>query len=702
MPLAERTRPDISASSLRANLDVVLKPLLRPELSDIRIDSELTIGRTDEPFAGYTHEVVRLLSRRHACISSKGGSVYLVDLGSRNGTTVNRVAVGQAFCRLRDGDEICLGGELSYRVGITARFDSSVNRSTEPDLPLASAHDRTRFLDAPGAFLEVLCHAAEPKERAARGTSAVVAAGARQAAARPLGRVMSWMREFVSLDGNEQPGGQGRRWLKAAAVAGVLAALALTPYVWNSSDRDLQRQIARGEYSRAAALADRLLERHPDDAGLKARAIDIVLKANAPGWLARVRARDFDGADHVLGSMSAFSAHTAALRPLVGELQWLGDLERLQSTRGGSEAPFRIYADEGSIESLIGRWNDDNGEHQRTLARIAAHVPEFADWYGEALSYLRRLQSESAVYLPVIARVKELIASELSRDDPEALEPLLAEMSGRYPDLGGLDSVRQDLSHYIEIRQEARTRQSGRLFALLAKARLVTPPFEQSLRGLMETGQLPSTELLREYNVATQNWKDGHFDAESAALQKMTSGPWGDEAAAELERRRAVSARFPAIQQPRTAGDFLDQLLAFAQSLDADEDVYFVQATADDLKQQTDSVVAREQEAMNRARTLWQQYRRSGAIDVAQRIESSVSDQFRSRALLLAEAHRFAQQALLISSLLDTAAAAQWSMIQNEIETEVRQQRRSLCDLGNVLRPELLQAKLVLLGVGNE
>ena len=240
----------------------------------------------------------------------------------------------------------------------------------------------------------------------------------------------------------------------------------------------------------------------------------------------------------------------ADLRPLIDELEWLGNLERLVSGRGGPEAPIRIYADEDSIEHLIGRWNDDTGEHQRALARIASHVPQFGDWYGEALTHLRRLQSESTVYLPVIERVKANIATELERDDPDALEPVLEETAEKYPGLGGLDGVREDLARYIEIRREARTRKSGSgCSLLLRKARFVTPPFEQSFRALIESGQLPPADLLQQYDAATQAWKDGNASEAFAGLQKMTAGPWGEDAAAELERRRGVTARFAALQQ---------------------------------------------------------------------------------------------------------------------------------------------------------
>ena len=906
------------------HLDVVLKPLSRPELGEIRIeDTALAIGRAEQPFASYGSDVVNMLSRRHARIFHKDGFVYLADLESRNGTTVNRVRVGRAHCKVQDGDEICFAGTLSYRVQITTRtrpegsmrltltpksgssrletivierfpflvsktdatfsqyrshsedgreldylsrrhayihqksgqayiedlgssngtfvdglrlpksavplqdravvafggrhfvYEVSITRQSaveptgraarqppverkanaphasvsvsrqpavvpadsgackppaehKPDAPRASVSvsrrpavvpadssarkppaehkpdaphasvsvsrqpavepaesgarespaepkpevppvsDRTHFMVAPTSFLQVFCDADGPKENdVASDGSAVPAAAAKEPAVRrrPRGRVMLLLSELASLHGSVASGERDsapRRWWRAAAVAGILGALGLVAYFWSGPERDLKDALARDEYPRAAALASRLLEKHPDDLELRARATEAALKATVPEWLLKVRARDFEGAKGVLAGMSKLAMRDADLRPLIEELDWLGNLDSLVNGRGGPEAPIRIYADEERIESLIKRWNDDTGEHQRALARIASFVPQFGDWYGEALTHLRRLQSESSVYLPVIERVKASIATELARDNLDALEPLLKETAEKYPGLGGLDSARQDLARYIEIRQEARARKSGRLFALLHKARFVTPPFQHSFHALIDSGQLPSGDLLQQYDAATRAWKNGSSSEAFAALQKMTTGAWGEDAASELGRRRAVTDRYAAIQQSRNARDFVDQLLAFRESLDADEDVYFVRATAAELNLHRDSVIARAQEAMKRARMSWQEYRSSGTIDAAERIETSISAQFRNRASLLAEASRYAQQGFLIYSQVDAAGAAQSAAIRDEIESEVREQRGRLHDLSNVVEPELLKNKLALLGEPNE
>jgi pSer/pThr/pTyr-binding forkhead associated (FHA) protein len=828
-------------------LDVVLKPVFRPDqpgLSEIRIDDAvLAIGRTEPLFASCGTNILSLLSRRHARIFREGGLVYLADLESRNGTAVNRAAVGPAPCQLRDGDEISFGGVLSYRAQIRPRTpalrpEGGLALTLTPDSPasgldviivtrfpflisktdatfsryknehgrelgylsrrhayiylkkedagrvaciedLASGNgtfvdgqrlqehavpliegarvafggghfvyrvgitrpagestrdgvrkpvaekaaaeiattepetgesDRTQFVAAPTSFLEIFCVTEAPADGAAAGEPALAADAAKGSAAkeagvkeptikrRPRGRVMLLLSELASLFASNDPDSARRGWWKAATAAAVLGALAVTAYLWNATERDLQDAVARGEYARAATLAGLLLEKHPDDVDLKSQATEAALKANVPAWLAKLQARDFDGANGVLAGMSGPGARNSGLRPLIDELEWLGNLERLVADRGGPDAPIRIYADEDRIESLIGRWNDDTGEHQRALARIASYVPQFEDRYGEALTHLRRLQSESTVYLAVIERVKATIATELNRDNPEVLQPVLKETAEKYPRLGGLDSVRQDLARYIEIRSEARTRKSGRLFALLQRAHFETPPFQLSFRTLTASGQLPPADVLQQYDAATQAWKNGNPGESLAGLQKIAQGAWAEAAADEIDRRRGVTGRFLALQQARSGSGYVDQLLAFRESLDPDEDVYFVRATAADLEAQKDKVIARAQDAVNRARASWQEYRNDGAIDASQRIETAISDPFRTRARLLADASRHAQQGVLIYAQVDTARAAQWAEMRSEIETEARRQRGALQDLRNVLEPGLLNAKLALLG----
>src|SRR5262249_31211080 len=151
-------------------------------------------------------------------------------------------------------------------------------------------------------------------------------------------------------------------------------------------------------------------------------------------------------------------------------------------------------------------------------------------------------------------------------------------------------------------------------------------------------------------------------------LQKLTAtGTWGEYLKGELDRRGTVASGFASLQLSKSAPDYVDRLLAFRETLDADEDVYFVRATAADLTQQKDKVIAKAQDAITQARAHWQEYKNAGAIDASQRIETTVSEDFKSRAKSLAEASQSVQQAFRLYSLVDAAGATQWTAIRDEI-----------------------------------
>jgi pSer/pThr/pTyr-binding forkhead associated (FHA) protein len=96
---------------------IVLQPVVPPGLADIRIDGSLfAVGRAEAPFDSYPPEVVADLSRRHARIFCEGGAVYLADLDSKNGTTVNGASVRHTITRLGNGDEIGFGRALSFKL----------------------------------------------------------------------------------------------------------------------------------------------------------------------------------------------------------------------------------------------------------------------------------------------------------------------------------------------------------------------------------------------------------------------------------------------------------------------------------------------------------------------------------------------------------------------------------------------------------
>src|SRR5690606_28195602 len=113
---------------------LILKPIGQPHLDEIIVNDTLfAIGRHEKPFDGYDSRLVTRLSRRHARIFEQDGAIYLADLGSLNGTTVEGRPVDKAPVELRPGAEICFA-KLCYQVEILGSAANQPLLSSGPAL----------------------------------------------------------------------------------------------------------------------------------------------------------------------------------------------------------------------------------------------------------------------------------------------------------------------------------------------------------------------------------------------------------------------------------------------------------------------------------------------------------------------------------------------------------------------------------------
>ncbi len=112
-------------------MQLILKPIAQPELGEIIVNDNLfAVGRHEEPFVGYDSRLVTRLSRRHARIFEQDGVVYLADLGSLNGTTVNGQAVDKIPVKLQPGAEVCFAG-LCYQIELLGAAAKRVSQGRQ-------------------------------------------------------------------------------------------------------------------------------------------------------------------------------------------------------------------------------------------------------------------------------------------------------------------------------------------------------------------------------------------------------------------------------------------------------------------------------------------------------------------------------------------------------------------------------------------
>ena len=672
------------------------------------------IGKSDDTFSRYQDKYphqVNYISRRHAHIFVKGDTPFIEDLGSTNGTYVSGERLDEHAVPLEDGDVVAFGGShFVYKVSLkrVVEVDATL---TKPSAAAASAPvdasdpEKTTFVVSAASFLDIFCVdqapqlADEVNSEGLKPSNEVRDEPAKhQPRGKQRGRFAILLSELTeAFVGGESASMRRALWWGMSLVL-VLAAFALVLYLRGAPEREVRELFARGEFVSAATAANRYLEGQPDNAEIKALGTEALLKGNVAEWLAALKAGDADRANAALAAMNRLSTHNAEARSLVRELAWLGELQQFVLARGGIDAPIRIYADEEKIRSLLKQWIEDSQGRQRAFATISSYVGEFKDAYAEALSHLRKLQNDDSVYLAAIERLKTTISTELDRDAPEALAAVLKEYSEKYPRLGGLDGVERDLRQYSEIESEARARRLGRLVALLARAQFSTPPFQAKFRALAASDSLPSAEVVQQYGAVVEAWRQGDTKQAFANLQRMNAGPWAGAAARELQRKRAIVEQYSGLEKARGSSGYEERLLALNGSLDPDEDAYFINAIGAEVGSYKDGALARAQESLTRAESLWRQYGENGAIEARQRLKAEISSEFRAQTQLLSEANDAAQRGMRIYRQLKVAYPARWTKVQEEIRAEVELQRKSLLDLRNVLEPGLMKAKLALLG----
>ncbi|WP_250657727.1 FHA domain-containing protein [Alkalimarinus coralli] len=111
-------------------MNLYLKPVGELDIEDIHIQDHLfAVGRKEPPFSACGDASVAKLSRKHARIFEENGKVYVVDLGSMNGTKLNGHSVSGEPQTLAHGDRVEFAG-MAFTVeieGQTNEPDEAVN-----------------------------------------------------------------------------------------------------------------------------------------------------------------------------------------------------------------------------------------------------------------------------------------------------------------------------------------------------------------------------------------------------------------------------------------------------------------------------------------------------------------------------------------------------------------------------------------------
>jgi len=673
------------------------------------------ISKSDSAFAGVGQDGPDprgFLSRRHAHIFSRGGRLFIEDLASTNGTFLNGERLDEHARPLSDGDELLFGGDyFSYRVllraGAGADPEVAATEAGEaPATPAADEECHTTYVTSADSFLDIFCVDADDEEpvTADEEPAAEEADDKKPARKQPVRpglwqRVRTFGAEFKTAFGDGEARNPRARWIATGTLA-LVGALALALYLSGKPRRDVENLLAQERYRDAAELASAELAADPDQEVIAELATEALARYAIEAWLDRLTQGDYASAHAVLADARLLADNNPRALELLDILEWVADLQQFVARRGGADAAIQMYEHEEPIETLLAWWNRDPEEHRSRMNQLLNYYPEFKTVHDQAFSQLRSLRNEKSVYLAAIDKLDDLVVRKLAEDRPEDLIAEFDEVATQYPRLGGLDRLRNDLENYLLV--QAALAQDNRLRAamLIENREFSTPPFRAKIAGL-QTTLLPTEEVARQFSEAAEAWRAGELQTAMELLAGVAGQQGGELAAQELESKQRIIASYDRLRDMRGTPEYGEYLVNFYVNLDPVEDVYFTRALQTEFERHREAALQRADEAWHRAQENWDDYRQGGGIEGLLRLEEQVSRRFGEQASLLSEAHRQANYAAQVHTLLGVQLSGQQAELHRKANAEINLQRRSLEQLSMVLSPEVLDTKLGLLAPVN-
>ena len=134
---------------------------------------------------------------------------------------------------------------------------------------------------------------------------------------------------------------------------------------------------------------------------------------------------------------------------------------------------------------------------------------------------------------------------------------------------------------------------------MLGKVKFNTPPFQEQFRQL-SANRLPSPDVIEPLRRGARCMAAAARAHQAIdGLQTMPAGPWSDVLATELAHKKAVAAQFADVQKARGTKDYEDALLSFYETLDPQQDAFFVKAVDPDVAAFRDKALARAQDLLH-------------------------------------------------------------------------------------------------------
>jgi hypothetical protein len=455
---------------------LTLIPVDHTDWGEIVVETDTLLGRSTQPFTSKESPEFAELSRQHARIFLKEDAFYIVDLGSRNGTTLNGEEVTGAPTLIANGDEIALAKKISFRARLNGESNFSegmprlIPKASDPLRTTNQTEDLTEdtiLFSASDRFLEGFYE----QEDATRMTDS-----------------------FKLLDSPAHQRKSRRVRLTfglvlAAVALGLMGVLYFRGSVPDPKER-IEALLRQGQFDEAYEAATTHLRAHPNDAAMAGLWLDSFANRIGRDWLSSIDKKQFSDAGQALQEAQVTHSVRPEAKEFLGLLAWATGLEKFLYDRE-KQPKIELYQDEYEIHRLLDDWNRNKPRYQSAMEALSRRSALFQSRADSLWGSLSTFLNQYALHLDAIDQLKMTVGDKLEAHKGQALLHDLNDFEAAHPEVAGVDRLKNDLVHYLAIERTIGKGELAEASRLRQGYQFRTPPFVERASRLFEGAGLP-------------------------------------------------------------------------------------------------------------------------------------------------------------------------------------------------------------------
>jgi len=483
-----------------------------------------------------------------------------------------------------------------------------------------------------------------------------------------------------------------RGWLKYAIGASlVLACLFVAVFYYRSTPEFVARSLYKdSQYSLSLLKTNEILSKTQSSEfqELGRNALLMTLSTTFPGMLTE---HDHSAIRQLLDEARTKSTHIQDSSNIIDAMVFIAQVD-IFFTKNQNDHRITDENWKNETSAINETWQKNRPVYRPIYDEIIQVEPKFATVLQRLHKQLNDNREIEIYTVDEIEKIELTVRNLVREKKFQQLKKLIQTFNNSHPELQGSKWL-SDLDRYTELLLTTETNNLFQLLATHQSPAMETPVFTD-LSNKYYTEHYPDDAVFTMVLQAKEQWQSGLALESISTLSLCPPSPWEDLIQQEIKKLQQITAL---VEQAKT-GKIQEQTCRTIEEFHKqtrDVDQYYRELLADISSKCRAISKQSYQVQIQKANSLFFSYLQNQGINGQMRLEESISESFRQRAVEISKAYHLTKAILEGSRHSNVPLSADEKknidVIQNEYQMQITRLQES-----RVLSPALVQEKLNL------